>query len=213
MIKTILIIILLVALFFLSILTSGLYETRKEREQKTYDSYNKKPSVIITGLNKVLSTISTALLTTSVIALILSLLIKPDIGDIMPALAISGESFYDWSNINYSIEADKMEAELETQIEIDPKIAYADLGYLYFHTSNYDKAVSALEKAQELNPQWYYLYDIGICHAYMCNYSKSLKYLKKAMDMDPPLYNRGAVMEAKYLAEHYWSAWIKSLLH
>ena len=103
MIKTILIIILLVALFFLSILTSGLYETRKEREQKTYDSYNKKPSVIITGLNKVLSTISTALLTTSVIALILSLLIKPDIGDIMPALAISGESFYDWSNINYTL--------------------------------------------------------------------------------------------------------------
>lgn len=200
--------IAVIVLTAVTVLCFGYLEAKKTNKSNSYSL--KWKEMLIAGVAKLISTIGVALLSAVVIAVILSLFIKPTPENVMPAYA-SGTSYYDWETIDVSW-TETIISESESRITTNPETAYSDMAHAYFMSCNYDLAIPLLENAYAIKKSWEYANDIGICYGYLCDYDQSLRYLNLALSLDPPLVERGAIIEAKTMIESYFSSWLLSLL-
>lgn len=199
-----------VTVLIVSIIFTGIFEcSEKQISRKTFWK-----AVLITlkiGTSKVLSSVCITLLTVVFSAFLLSIFIKPELQDVMPAF------YYDGTYSEFNTEEKTAEIintileDAEDHKALDMESAYYDIAYAYFSSGNYDLAIGSLEICYDANPCWKYAYDIGVSYGYMMEYQASAKYLKKALDLNPPAYDRAAILDTVTMMENYFSIWITSL--
>lgn len=191
----------------MAILTSGLYDKQNKSCKKDMTKWD----VIKTGFLKVASPLSIALLKVFCVALLLSFVIRPKPGDVMPAYRYSGDNY----DLIYSSEIDinSISSEIEKKMTINPEGALCDQALLYWKTNNGDLAIKALQQCLFYNKNWEYAYDLGVVYCFEVDYSNALKYFKLALQYDPPIDDRGLVEEKIKLIENYYFDWIQSLLN
>lgn len=202
--------IICIALILVSIISTGIFECG----EKKYSSKMLGKSILKTikiGLCKVLSSVGVALLTTISLALLLSLFIKPEPQDVMPALYYDG-TYIEYNTVEKTTDIINMILEeSEKHITSDSESAYYDMAYAYFSSGNYDLAVDALKKCYAENPKWEYAYDIGVSYGYLMDYRASIKYLNEALTLNPPLDNRAVILDTISMLENYFTSWISQL--
>lgn len=163
------------------------------------------------GASKVLSTIGIAILTAIASALLLSVFIKPEPQNVMPAFYYDG-TYSEYNNEEKTADVINMILEeSENRIATDWETAYYDIAYAYFSSNNYDLAIEALKKCYDENPSWEYAYNIGISYGYLMDYQASVKYLNEALELNPPVYDRAGILDTITLLENYYTLWLSSL--
>lgn len=205
-----LIYIILGAITVITILCSGLVE-RETKQKKKEVHVGIIWNVVKIGTLKLISAVGIAILTAAALALLLSLIVKPEPANIMPGY------FYDGTYAYYNgMEID--EATIDTiltgsrqRMDADREAACYDMAYGYFSSGNFDYAITALETCYESNPDWKYAYDLGIAYSYMRDYRSALNYLQEALELNPPYENRGVILNTVAMLENYYSIWITSL--
>lgn len=201
--------IICATLIFVSIISTGIFECSEKKYSKTFWKSILQTAKI--GLCKVLSSVGVALLTTISLAFLLSLFIKPEPQDVMPALYYDG-TYIEYNAVEKTTDTINMILEeSEKRITSDPESAYYDMAYAYFSSGNYDLAVDALKKCYAENPKWEYAYNIGVSYGYLMDYSASIKYLNEALTLNPPLDSRAVILDKISMLENYFSSWISSL--
>ena len=113
--------IAVIALTAVTVLFFGYLEAKKTYKNNSYSL--KLKEMLIDGVSKLISTIGVALLSAGVIAVILSLFIKPTPENVMPAYA-SGTSYYNWETIDVSW-TETIICESESRTTTNPETAYA----------------------------------------------------------------------------------------
>ena len=193
-------------LSIIAILTSGLYDKQSKSGKKDMTKWD----VVKTGFFKVTSPLSITLLKVFCVALLLSFVIRPELGDVMPAYRYSGDNY----NLIYSseLDIDSISSEIQNKMTIDPEGALYDQAFLYWRTNNGDLAIKTLQQCLLYDKNWEYAYDLGVVYCSEVNYANALKYFKLALQYDPPIDSRGLVNDMIRLIENYYFNWIQSLL-
>lgn len=66
---------------------------------------------------------------------------------------------------------------------------YANLGFAYFESGQYDKALEITEKAIHLDPKFAHAYhNLGLTHQKMGDLKKAARMVRKSIDLDSTLY-------------------------
>lgn len=203
-------IIVSVVIFLVSIICTGVFECSEKRN--ICKSFKESIlHVLKIGFFKVISSVCIALLTAGISAFLLSLFIKPEPQNVMPAFYYDG-TYSEYNVLDISRDTINMILEeSEKHITNDPEIAYFDMAYAYFFSQNYDLAVEALGKCYEMAQRWEYTYDIGVSYGYLMDYQVSIKYLNEALKLNPPAYDRAVILETVEMLDNYFNIWLSSL--
>lgn len=202
-------------IFCMAVITRNISETcekeEPERPRHTIYERQKKPLALKCGFFKVASQISTTLLVATVSAVFLSYFIKPSAEDAMPAL------FWNAPQELADMEVDEMSCEdamelIETLRFENEDEKYYSLGYIYFHSGNYDLALEQMHRAYKEQKKWYYAYDIGGLYAYQGNYTRTLDWFTKALKLSPPYTDRSNIIRQSRMIENYLFSWFSELV-
>ena len=204
-------IVICVVAILISVFCTGIYECR-EKSKKDQKSDNSFINIVKIGLCKTLSSIGIAVVTTIVTVLLLSMFIKPEPQNVMPAIFYDG-TYAELNGMEKGEDTIEMILEeSEKRLSSDYETANYDIAYAYFSSNNFDLAVDAFEECYKTNPKWEYAYDLGVSYGYMMNYQKSLKYLNEALELNPPMYDRSVILDTIVMLKNYFGIWISSLV-